>query len=580
MDTTLKVSVVIATFNRRPLLGRTLPTVLAQDFPADQYEVIVVDDGSTDGTAEFLRGVKADCAFSVLEQPNQGQAVALNTGLRAARGDWVLFLDDDNLCHGRLLRAHVAAHADADPAVVFGVCSVATESPRTLATDWMQACTDDWLRRLQRQGGPRFPQDATVFFNCSAPGATLRASGGFDEELARVRHFDADLGLRLWKMGARFRFQPEAIVHQIYVKTAQVLVHRDARQSGRNELVLCRKHPEVRHLSLLAGLGPASLRRRVLGELAARSPLSAEPLLRLPFWAAERLRALPLVRRLGVRLLQARQNIVMLRSALRAAGAWEALRCQFAMGLAVLLYRRVGPPRFGISPAQTIPLEQFERHLRRLTRHGYSGICPRDWLAWHRHGRPLPHKPVLITCDCGGADLALYALPLLRRYGFPAAVFLATAEVNRKCNPADSDAMTAGQIRQWAAQGIEFGACGRTGVDLTTLCAAALEEEVAGSAKELADILGAPVASFAYPRGRQNEKVLATVRSAFELAFTTDEGLNDLTSDLHLLRRTAVSPGEWDWGLACRLRFGRNLLPRLGRLAAERAAATAGTCSA
>ena len=57
----MKVSVIIGTYNRRDLLARTLPTVLTQDFPAHEYEVVVVVDGSTDGTIEFLRDLRPPC---------------------------------------------------------------------------------------------------------------------------------------------------------------------------------------------------------------------------------------------------------------------------------------------------------------------------------------------------------------------------------------------------------------------------------------------------------------------------------------------------------------------------------------
>jgi glycosyltransferase involved in cell wall biosynthesis len=54
----LKLSIVVPTKNRRELLARTLPTVLGQDLPKNEYEVVIVSDGSTDGTREFVAGLK------------------------------------------------------------------------------------------------------------------------------------------------------------------------------------------------------------------------------------------------------------------------------------------------------------------------------------------------------------------------------------------------------------------------------------------------------------------------------------------------------------------------------------------
>ena len=89
------ISVVMATYQRRDVLTRTLPTVFDQDFPSEEYEVIVAVDGSTDGTIEMLSAVQAPCAFRVVNQPNRGPAAARQTALDLARGEFVLFTDDD-----------------------------------------------------------------------------------------------------------------------------------------------------------------------------------------------------------------------------------------------------------------------------------------------------------------------------------------------------------------------------------------------------------------------------------------------------------------------------------------------------
>src|SRR5262249_54967741 len=152
-------------------------------------------DGSTDDTSELLHSLKPSCALRIYEQPNRGQAAAKNTGLHLACGHLVLFLDDDVLCDSTLLREHIAAHRDTEPRIVFGPLLVAHESPRTLATDWMQMCTDQYIGRITRQTGTRWPDDASVFANSSGPRWLFLACGGFDERLSRALE-DNDLGLR------------------------------------------------------------------------------------------------------------------------------------------------------------------------------------------------------------------------------------------------------------------------------------------------------------------------------------------------------------------------------------------------
>lgn len=88
----MKISVVIAAYNASATLGRAIQSVLNQTRPAD--EIIVVDDGSTDGTAEVAG--QFGFRIKVISQPNGGASVARNTGIENASGDWIAFLDADD----------------------------------------------------------------------------------------------------------------------------------------------------------------------------------------------------------------------------------------------------------------------------------------------------------------------------------------------------------------------------------------------------------------------------------------------------------------------------------------------------
>ena len=100
----IKLSVIIPTFNRRRVLERTLPSLLTQDIPPDEYEIIVVIDGSTDGTADMLRGLRPKCACAYSSPCTVAQPAAGNMALQTAVGELVLFLDDDLLCSPGLLQ--------------------------------------------------------------------------------------------------------------------------------------------------------------------------------------------------------------------------------------------------------------------------------------------------------------------------------------------------------------------------------------------------------------------------------------------------------------------------------------------
>ena len=560
----LKISVVIPTYNRRDVLSRTLPTIFHQDIPADKYEVVVVVDGSTDGTAAMLRGLETRCTLRVIEQANRGQAAARNAGLQAARGEIVLFLDDDILCSPSLLRDHLASRDGVEALCVYGPVVPAAENDLPSSRARLQRSRSDEVRRHAPQTDPPLPdgEDAWATPNLSAPRSLLLAAGGYDERYGRSRE-DLDLVLRLRKMGAQFRFQSSAVGSHLCVKSAREMVTEAASRS-RSEILLCRTHPEYRPYSLVAKLAEGPTWKYQFRQTATRLPVSPEPLLRLLFRVADWRGGMPGAERLATGLHSAQCSIAFRRSALREAGSWEALRREFGVRLPVLTYHHVGPPRPGSRPGLTIPAERFERQVRWLARRGYVGIRPSDWLEWCRKGKQLPPRPVLLTFDDAYADLADYALPVLRRHGFGAAVFVVTGQVggtnkwDEACGSATHRLLTAEQIRDWAAQGIEFGAHSRTHADLTTLSGEELAQEVIGSRDDLSELLGQPVNSFAYPYGSHNETVRACVEQAFALAFGIEDGLNTLRTHPNLLRRTMVKPGDSLLDLECRARWGLN----------------------
>jgi len=90
-----RVSVVLPTWNRKRLLGEAIASVLAQTY--QDYEVLVVDDGSTDGTAAWVQESVTDARVRYLGQENRGVSAARNAGIRAARGELIAFQDSDDL---------------------------------------------------------------------------------------------------------------------------------------------------------------------------------------------------------------------------------------------------------------------------------------------------------------------------------------------------------------------------------------------------------------------------------------------------------------------------------------------------
>src|SRR5262245_42395210 len=99
------ISVVIPAFNSAATLPRALASVFAQT--CTQYEVIVVDDGSTEDLVAALQPYRA--RINLVRQSNAGAAAARNTGVRHARGKWLAFLDADDFWHRRKLELQLQA---------------------------------------------------------------------------------------------------------------------------------------------------------------------------------------------------------------------------------------------------------------------------------------------------------------------------------------------------------------------------------------------------------------------------------------------------------------------------------------
>ncbi len=127
------VSVIIPTFNRAPLVVAAVRSVFAQTLQS--YEVIVVDDGSTDATEEALKLFASVPEFQYLRQPNSGRSAARNAGLALARGDFLLFLDsDDLLLPDALAVLHAAAAARPAAGMIVGHTQFVDEELRLLRT--------------------------------------------------------------------------------------------------------------------------------------------------------------------------------------------------------------------------------------------------------------------------------------------------------------------------------------------------------------------------------------------------------------------------------------------------------------
>lgn len=259
------VSVVIPAWNRRETLRASVESVLRQTFT--DFELIVVDDGSTDGTMEAIADL-ADPRLRRLQTPhNMGASGARNLGIRAARGEWVAFQDSDDEWLPRKLEKQMARVEAAGPEVV----ACYTGMLRPWRPSGQGARTD--LLYLPHISVPQVEGDLsrTILARSlvstqmlMARRAALLQIGGFDEAMPAL--VDWELTIRLSRLG-RFLLVDEPLVIQSFSENS--LTHDEERRL-RAQLRILEKHhaalktePQalIRHLVKIAGRMPARASR-------------------------------------------------------------------------------------------------------------------------------------------------------------------------------------------------------------------------------------------------------------------------------------------------------------------------------
>lgn len=210
LSTRPTISVVIPTYQRLSMLRQTLEALAGQTDLDAPPQVIVVSDGSTDGTIDYLTSTDVPLAVTAIDQANAGPAAARNRGIGAATGDLVVFVDDDVVPAPDLLAAHRARHGDlTEDLVVIGPMRTPDGGSSTPWVQWEQDMLHKQYDAMERGD---FAATARQFYtaNASMPRRLLVASGGFDTTFRRAE--DVELAYRLHDAGARFAYAPEAVV--------------------------------------------------------------------------------------------------------------------------------------------------------------------------------------------------------------------------------------------------------------------------------------------------------------------------------------------------------------------------------
>jgi glycosyltransferase involved in cell wall biosynthesis len=262
MQTAPKLSIQLCTYNRAALLERVLAACFDQTLSGDAYEVVLVNDGSADGTAAVIERARrlATCRFTVVNQANAGLAKARNAGIALCTGERIAFIDDDVLPTPVFAQEHVRSDELRGDVVVRGAV-INTESFDALpAPVWTLAhYSANWFWTS----------------NVSVRRSRLDAVGGrFDESFSEYGWEDIELGLRLRALGTKAVFNRRALAFHWKPRPKGTNVSgmlRQVRAQARTAVRLERLHPGWR-VALAIG---DTLPQRLLGDALRKSGLPA-----------------------------------------------------------------------------------------------------------------------------------------------------------------------------------------------------------------------------------------------------------------------------------------------------------------
>lgn len=234
----LSLSIVVPTRNRRARIGRLLSALARLHGAGACFDVVVVVDGSNDGTEQLLSGLSLPYRLTTISQAPLGQGAARNAGIRAAEGDVVLFLDDDVVPQANLVEHHLEIHRRDPLAVVIGRI-VPPPGSAIPAWHYWEAATQGRLTSAIGSGHVAAGWRNFYTGNASVRRKDAIAVRGFDETFVRLE--DLEFAHRLAARGLHFHFAADALVHHEGVDRTLQGWLRFAFEYGRYSAVLERR---------------------------------------------------------------------------------------------------------------------------------------------------------------------------------------------------------------------------------------------------------------------------------------------------------------------------------------------------
>ena len=204
----MKFSVVVPTYNRISSLKQTLASLNALDFP--DFEIIIVNDGSNDGTDAFLKEMSEKFPIRTCNGKHEGPAAARNLGIAEARGEWIAFTDDDCMVPPDWLKLFERSVNETGADFIGG--SAENALPRNILSTVSQEMTSHYVRSLQQLGRKEFLTSNNTLYRASV----LRSAGGFDRKFLHAGGEERDLNRRILAIGGTAAFRSDIAVRHAH----------------------------------------------------------------------------------------------------------------------------------------------------------------------------------------------------------------------------------------------------------------------------------------------------------------------------------------------------------------------------
>jgi len=207
------ISVIIPTYNRKKTLLKALEAYRKQSIPQEKFEILVIDDGSTDSTERMTEKLQKEHKnIYFFQQSHSGPAQARNLGIEKASSELILFTGDDCIPDKNLLQEHIRLHKKGDAIAVLGHIDWHPDLEITPFMRYINIDTQFSYPKI-KETPANVPFGCFYTSNISIPKKYFQGVGIFDTDFTDAVLEDVELGYRIWKSGVRTIYNKRAITY-------------------------------------------------------------------------------------------------------------------------------------------------------------------------------------------------------------------------------------------------------------------------------------------------------------------------------------------------------------------------------